>query len=913
MAWHAMVWRLLAHAAVDGFLILGLGCLAVHWCRQPIRRLRLIELTLLGALLVPCTTFLPGIPSLSLGWLDSPSPTAAQVAQDHQPDVSPSVDAGSQPLVSPHPVDAQNSTTNDLIPQDRALPESSAGGVVSVPTPGDRSVFRIGSVSQWIALAYVTIAGLFLGWWLAGVAQLLRLLAASVSAPQDVSDLFLKIAGPGCKRVRLVSSQRVPLAITCTLWRPFMVLPADLIAEGGAALEYCLAHEWSHIEGRDSERWHLTTLAQVCFFYVPFLWWLRRQVRLCQDYLADARAAQQARQTEDYAEYLVSLARYHLAPTASIALGIGDRQSNLNRRIHMLLDRRQSLERRPPARWSLAVLIVGLCVLGATAGVRLDAREVADDTKAQPAKDEPKKADTAPAETLHYSGKILDKDTKKGISGAKVTVRRSLREDPEQKERNFIMEESKHTTDADGKYTFTIPPAQVAKRYLYIELDVEAPGYAPRKHFGYALSMILKNEKLGGRPFFESVDLRPAKEIIGILKTPDDKPVTGTKVMAYSNTDKKSDAFEYGSFADTHTDANGQFRLWIITPGPAYVWFLPTQFVPETHILKDNKRGDMGTFVLHEGPRIRGIVLDAQGKPIAGINVNAESQDRNEEITLPVADQINRSAVTDARGEFAMNPLPPGHYQIKPDEHVRDASIDKRSPIKMEAVFAPKKIMLKAGAEPEPIEIRASPHVLIEAQVYDSKGNKSRGHEFFVFGRIDGASWFGQAKADPSGRLVACVPHGLEQVQLDLMTNEHSSLRWRRGDKGEYNNQRRVDLGTVNEDIRDIQIVRYKAPIVIVKVKGPDGVSLEKPGVSANYSHGKAQMDGKLILANGRHSDVNFEHQEDGRFRSEQMFPDEEVTITGHAEGYTSKPVVIKLAEGATKDIEVLLERVDKQ
>jgi beta-lactamase regulating signal transducer with metallopeptidase domain len=897
-----MVWRLLAHAAVDGFLILGLGCLAVYWCRQPIRRLRLIELTLLGALLVPCTTLLPGIPSLSLGWLDSPSPTTALVVQDDLPDLSPGANANLLPSTELRSVNAQNSTTNNLFPQERPAAEPSTGGVASLLTPVGRSFLGIGSVPQWIALAYLTIATLFLGWWLVGVAQLLRLLAASVTAPQDVSDLFLKIAGPGCKRVRLMINQRVPLAITCTLWRPFIVLPADLIAEGGAALEYCLAHEWAHIEGRDSERWHLTTLAQVCFFYVPFLWWLRRQVRLCQDYLADARAAQQAPETEDYAEYLVSLARYHLAPSASIALGIGDRQSNLNRRIHMLLDRRQSLERRPPGRWSLAVLFFGLCVLGVTATVRLDAREVADDKKTQPTKDEPKKADTTPVETLHYSGKVFDKDTNKGIPGAKVTVRRSLLEDPEQKERNFIMEESKHTTDGDGKYSFAIPPAQVAKRYLYIELDVEAPGYAPRKHFGYALSMILKNEKLGGRPFFENVDLRPAKEIIGVLKTPDDKPATGTKVMAYSNTDKKSDAFEYGSFADTHTDANGQFRLWIITPGPAYVWFLPTQFVPETHILKDNKRGDMGTFLLHEGPRIRGIVLDAQGKPIAGINVNALSQDRNEEITLPVADQINRSAVTDARGEFAMNPLPPGHYQIKPDEHVRDASIDKRSPIKMEAVFAPKKMILKVGAEPEPIEVRASPHVLIEAQVYDSTGKTTRGHEFFVFGQIDGASWFGQAKADPSGRLVACVPHGLEQVQLDLMTNEHSSLRWRRGDKGEYHNQRRVDLGTVNEDIRDIQIVRYKAPIVIVKVKGPDGFTLDKPGVRAVYSQGKAQVTG-----------VSFEHQEDGRFRSEQMFPDEEVTITGHAEGYTSKPVVIKLAEGATKDIEVLLEKVDKQ
>jgi len=57
MAWHAVVWHLLAHAFLDGFIILGLGSLAVCCCRQPIRRLRIIELALVGALLVPCASF----------------------------------------------------------------------------------------------------------------------------------------------------------------------------------------------------------------------------------------------------------------------------------------------------------------------------------------------------------------------------------------------------------------------------------------------------------------------------------------------------------------------------------------------------------------------------------------------------------------------------------------------------------------------------------------------------------------------------------------------------------------------------------------------------------------------------------------------------------------------------------------
>src|SRR5262249_40656428 len=131
-------------------------------------------------------------------------------------------------------------------------------------------------------------------------------------------------------------------------------------------------------------------------------------------------------------------------------------------------------------------------------------------------------------ETLSYTGKVTDKDTGKPIEGAKVTVRRSILPDPKTGE-NRILEESKHRTDANGKYQFTIPPEQVAERRLYIELDVEHPDYATKAGFGYALGMIRKNEKLGERPFFENVELRPGKPITGQVQTAEGTPAAGVK------------------------------------------------------------------------------------------------------------------------------------------------------------------------------------------------------------------------------------------------------------------------------------------------------------------------------------------------------------------------------------------------
>jgi hypothetical protein len=114
----------------------------------------------------------------------------------------------------------------------------------------------------------------------------------------------------------------------------------------------------------------------------------------------------------------------------------------------------------------------------------------------------------------------------------------------------------------------------------------------------------------------------------------------------------------------------------LVSPGWAVIWVLPEEYVPTTNVIKD-KRGDLGTFTLQTGPRLKGTVLDAKGKPMAGLIVNAESQERNEDITEPVADSINRSAVTNDKGEFEMKPLPPGRYVVKPGDYPRDGTIDR--------------------------------------------------------------------------------------------------------------------------------------------------------------------------------------------------------------------------------------------
>ena len=236
-----------------------------------------------------------------------------------------------------------------------------------------------------------------------------------------------------------------------------------------------------------------------------------------------------------------------------------------------------------------------------------------------------------------------------------------------------MLQETRHTTGADGTYAFEIPPDQYASPYLYIELDVEHPDYAPRDGFGYALSMIRKNEKLNERPFFEMdraapgpADHRAGRDARG----PSPRP--GCWCWR-TRAPTRPGARPSSCFTQAKTDAQGRFRLPITTPGQGAYWVKPKDYAPELYVVPEGKRGDMGTITLKKGVSVAGRVLDVQGKPIKGVFVAIERQ-RGTGPDLEAQDLRSSptssagSAETDADGRFTFAPLPPGEYQVKPSE-----------------------------------------------------------------------------------------------------------------------------------------------------------------------------------------------------------------------------------------------------
>ena len=303
MAWYHIVWDWLTHTALGDLLVLALGGLAIRLCRQPVWRLRLIALTLAGCGLVACLNQLPGIPTWSAGWLSprvaSPEQRVSPVetATGFMPVASISGEPALRPEISRTPIASAAS--------DSSATASHGDPASSGRTEASRALdlMALARALSWrstIALAYASIAFVLFAWWLLGQCLLLRLYLTAKPAPEAVVDLFREVAGPAGDRVRLLQSDRVELPFTFTWWRPFILVPADFDCQVDAAMvRFALAHEWSHVERRDAWVWNLACLVELVAFDQPLFWWVRHQLRLCQDYLADARAAEQAPEAED--------------------------------------------------------------------------------------------------------------------------------------------------------------------------------------------------------------------------------------------------------------------------------------------------------------------------------------------------------------------------------------------------------------------------------------------------------------------------------------------------------------------------------------------------------------------------------------------------------------------------------------
>lgn len=281
-----------------------------------------------------------------------------------------------------------------------AEPESQSAPVEEVQTESSRAQQRMMTeiapvllVPYWLCVAF-TVARQVIGY-----IGLTRLRRSAKPAPARILDLARSLHGHAPMPSVLVS-ERMTTPVCFGVVSPTILLPRSLVQTASDdQLRWVLAHELNHLQRKDPRTGVWVGLARSLYFVLPWFWVVRREIQLTQEYLADAAAA--GAQTTDYAAFLVELSSRpgvsRVVKAVPSLAGVRAGQSDLYRRVTMLLEPKNGRNSRWSRAWT--TLAIGSAVSAAVAlsGVSLTA-------------DEPKKTELKKVEQKQVDGKLIHRD-----------------------------------------------------------------------------------------------------------------------------------------------------------------------------------------------------------------------------------------------------------------------------------------------------------------------------------------------------------------------------------------------------------------------------------------------------------------------------------------------------------------------
>ena len=229
---------------------------------------------------------------------------------------------------------------------------SVAGRVIALPAARWR-------VDPWTWALGLLSAGVIvrLGWIGLGLLRLARLAraAARIAPPAVARELLARF------RVSAVFVQHPEVRMPCSfgLFRPTVMLPAAFDRLEPAFQRAIICHELLHIERRDFARVVVEDVAAALLWFHPWVWLLRRRIRLHREQVVDAAVVRGTGDRRAYVRCLVEVAGHPLAlRLASPML----RSTELRARADALFEKEGAMSTRRSA-----VVATGLCVaLGAT-------------------------------------------------------------------------------------------------------------------------------------------------------------------------------------------------------------------------------------------------------------------------------------------------------------------------------------------------------------------------------------------------------------------------------------------------------------------------------------------------------------------------------------------------------------------
>ncbi|QDU49529.1 M56 family metallopeptidase [Gimesia panareensis] len=364
-----------------------------------------------------------------------------------------------------------------------------------------------------------------------------RICRGSEPASEEVQQLCAETAALlnlHAPRVKVTSRVHSPCLIG---WRnPLILLPVGQ-QQTNAALQDVILHELAHLSRWDCLFHLLARIMTAVLFFQPLTWWLSRRLDRIADDLCDDYVIHYGSGRKQYANTLVDYAEQF--PWQSVApepgLAMVSSRSSLSRRILRIMDSSRTLNLRLQTGWILFIALLGLSATATAAVVLKDQQpDLTSEVSAveqtlsavleSPAPTDEKASPPAPSSkdvkvekqnagpVFQFQGRVLNTE-EQPVAQAKLFYH--FKTHPE-----LIPLAS---TDAQGKYDFSIPPAHP----LYEDIDqshgmilVKAPGY------GLGFKTPLFTESSGVLwDLFDERDPYPEEQAATPLPAPE-KPIT---------------------------------------------------------------------------------------------------------------------------------------------------------------------------------------------------------------------------------------------------------------------------------------------------------------------------------------------------------------------------------------------------
>jgi hypothetical protein len=709
-------------------------------------------------------------------------------------------------------------TESGLLNQSAAVRQTAEAAPTTLPAPTGHNGSASGD-SSWARRLQVVGTVLTIG-WLAGSVALSRRLMQGLLQLRRLSrglrplndDRVTAIAATTARQLRLrkvptiCESNAVLSPLSIGMLRPFVVLPVGIASSFSAnQLRGLVLHEFAHIVRRDHLVGALQRLTTILF------WWnlpihrasarvseIREQI--CDDVSTGAGSA------DDYAAMLVELAgRVAYSRPLPATIGLFDGATGVfTQRIRRLLNPHRKIVTNLDGRSKLLAAACSLLLLLPTA-VPLDVQGAAVENSPPPVQqvDEPNQPNQSPTEPEVNPSKADAEDRTrdapkapeaspikwpkrlrgviKDANGQPIvgaTVRLDFEKIYEYSIGRWdeVLESQSQVTGSDGEYSFDASNfARLTHRPFVLMMTCTAEGYADTKWWSwYTRSDNNLEERL------TDVKMLPGRVVRGRCVDPQGDPISGAIVKMAASYDSRRPTAGW-SWDPRETSADGAFEFSVPRDGEGSfeIWAIHPQWAPQRVALP--RDGDaLGDIHLQPGAPIHGTVRAADGSPISGAVVVAESVDSGD--LESVAFSATVATKTDAQGNYAIQPLL-GAYKVylsqaeEIDNRLKQRFIVADGP---PPLVVPARLDVSAG-QPQLHDIHGGPTLKVSGTVRWEDGRPVQRCEVradYLPPDNGTGIWIARTLTDEQGNYTIELPNPIDNVSIHVVGAHDKRRVW---------------------------------------------------------------------------------------------------------------------------------------